>query len=107
TGRRTSSAPSPAREHLPGTLSGSPADAAFLPGGARPKLDSSAASQESSDGGHHLFGPVVLLFAFGADHARMRVPIEQPERDLVQGGLRGADLSEDVDAVPIVGNHAL
>jgi hypothetical protein len=35
------------------------------------------------------------------------VPIEESERDLVQRGLGGADLSEDVDAVPVVLHHPL
>ncbi len=66
----------------------------------------SAASEQSSDGGHHLFGPRVLLARLGADDAGVRVPVEQPERDLVQGGLGGADLGEDVDAIPVVFDHA-
>ena len=50
----------------------------------------SAAPQEPADGGHHLFGALVLLVGFGADHAGVGVSVEQPERDLVQCGLGGA-----------------
>jgi hypothetical protein len=38
--------------------------------------DASAASEEPPDGGHHLFGPFVLLVGFGADHAGVRVAVE-------------------------------
>src|ERR1035437_8381667 len=67
----------------------------------------SAASEESSDGGHHLFGPLVLLVGLSADHAGVGVPVEQYERDLVQRGLGAADWGEDVDAVPVVLHHSL
>ena len=67
----------------------------------------SAASEEPADGGHHLLGPLVLLVGLGADHARVRVAVEQAERDLVERGLRGADLGEDVDAVAVVVDHPL
>ena len=56
----------------------------------------------AADRGHHLFGPLVRSSACGADHAVVRVPVEQPERDLVERGLGGADLGEDVDAVAVV-----
>ena len=36
----------------------------------------SAASEESADGGHHLFGPLVLLAGFRADHAGVSVAVE-------------------------------
>ena len=64
------------------------------------------APEESSDCGHHLFGPFVLLLGFGADDACVRVPVEQSERDLVQRRLRGTYLGEDVDAVAVVLDHA-
>jgi hypothetical protein len=73
----------------------------------RPRAYASAASEESPDGGHHLFGPLVLLSGFCADHAGVCVPVEQSERDLVQRGLGGADLGEDVDAVAVVLDHSL
>ena len=65
---------------------GSPAsDRSIPPGsvGGSSSAGASAASEESPDGGHHLFGPLVLLAGFGADHAGVRVPVEQSERDLV------------------------
>ncbi|GGT68713.1 hypothetical protein GCM10010207_79300 [Streptomyces atratus] len=34
------------------------------------------------------------------------VVVEQAERDLLQGVGDGADLGEDIDAVPVVGDHA-
>ena len=43
----------------------------------------------------------------GSDHARMGVSVEQPERDLVEGGLDRRDLGEDVDAVAVLLDHAL
>ena len=49
----------------------------------------SAASEQAPDGGHHLFGALVLLGRLGADHACVGVPVEQPERDLVERGLGG------------------
>ena len=43
----------------------------------------------------------------GADHAVMRVLVEQAERDLVERRLHRGDLGEHVDAVAILGDHAL
>ena len=40
-------------------------------------------------------------------HAVTRVIVEQPEGDLVEGGLHGGDLGEHVDAVAVVLDHAL
>ena len=48
-----------------------------------------AASEQPADRGHHLFGALVLLLGLGADHARVRVAVEQAERDLVERGLGG------------------
>ena len=36
----------------------------------------SAASEEPADGGHHLYGALVLLVGFGADHAHVGVSVE-------------------------------
>ena len=52
-------------------------------------------------------GPLVLLVWFCADHARVRVAVEQAECDFVECGLGGADLGEDVDAVAVVLDHSL
>ena len=43
----------------------------------------------------------------GAEHAVVRMVVEEPERDLVERRLSGADLGEDVDAVAVVAHHAL
>ena len=59
-------------------------------------------AKQAPDRGHHLFGALVLLVGFGTDYTRVGVPVEEPERDLVQRGLSGAYLGEDVDAVAVV-----
>src|SRR5215218_6478285 len=59
----------------------------------------SAPAHEPSDRGHHLVGAIDLLLAFDAHDAMARVVVEQAEGDLVERGLGGADLGEDVDAV--------
>ena len=65
-------------------------------------------AHQPADGGHHLIGLGVALFGgSGADHAMMGVIVQQPERDLVQRRLGGADLGKDVDAIPIVLDHLL
>jgi YHS domain-containing protein len=61
--------------------------------------------EQAADRGHHLFGALVLLARFGSDYKGMRVPIEQPECDLVERGLHSRDLGEDVDAVAVVVDH--
>ena len=45
--------------------------------------------------------------AVGAEDARAGVAVEQPERNLVQGGLNRRDLREYVDAVAVVIDHLL
>src|ERR1700749_1438818 len=70
-------------------------------------LARSAASEQPSDRGHHLFGALVLLLGLGADHARVRVPVKKAERDLVERRLGGAALRDDVDAIAVVLYHSL
>ena len=48
-----------------------------------------------------------LVVAGRTHHAVARVLVHQPEGDLVERGLRGGDLGEDVDAVAVVDHHAL
>ena len=60
-----------------------------------------------ADGGHELVGLVRLLVVGGAHHAVPRVVVQQAERDLVERGLDGGDLRQDVDAVAVVLDHAL
>src|SRR4029453_3935161 len=59
----------------------------------------SPAAHEAPDGGHQLIGLLGPVGALGAHHAVAGVLVEQPERDLVQRGVDGADLRDDVDAV--------
>jgi hypothetical protein len=73
--------------------------------GSRPRV--LAASKQASDGGHHLRGALVALVLTGLDHAVAGVVVEQAERNLVQRGLRGADLGEHVDAVAVLFDHPL
>src|SRR4051794_30966265 len=65
------------------------------------------ATHEPADGGHQLFGLLLLVAIGRADDAMLRVLVEQPERHLVERGLHGADLREDVDAVAVVLDHPL
>ena len=90
-------------ESVQSVKGGTSGDATYAPG----SVGRSAAFEESSDGGHHLFGPRVLLVRAGAHHTGVGVSVEQSEHDLVQGGLGGADLGEDVDAVAVVFDHPL
>ena len=59
----------------------------------------------AAHGGHHLFGSLVALLGVGADHAGMRVTIEQAQRDLVQSRLDSRDLGQDVDAIAVLVDH--
>src|SRR3712207_9583839 len=47
------------------------------------------------------------LLLGGADHAVPGMVVQEPERDLVQRGLDGRDLREDVDAVALLVDHPL
>jgi hypothetical protein len=63
---------------------------------------------QPADGAHQLCDLVLRVgrrFAF-ALHAVMRMGVQKAERDLVQGGLGGSDLRQDVDAVPILFDHS-
>ncbi len=67
-----------------------------------------ATTHEAADGGHQLGRLLVaLLRGVGPEHAVSGVVVEQPERDLVESGLGGADLGQDVDAIAVVLHHAL
>src|SRR3954464_42643 len=69
--------------------------------------DCSATAHQPRHRGHELVGPLDALVAGGAHDAVLRVLVEQAERHLVQRRLHGGDLGEDVDAVAVVGDHAL
>jgi hypothetical protein len=73
-----------------------------------PNLDRQlSVAHEPPDSGHHLSGSRVLLAGLGSDHARMGVPVEQPERDLIQRCLDRRDLSQNVNAVAVLLDHPL
>ena len=65
------------------------------------------AAHQPCHGGHHLHGPLVLVIGLGSDHARVCMTIQQAEGDLVERGLDRRDLSQDVDAVAVLLDHAL
>src|SRR5262249_52155579 len=67
----------------------------------------SAPAQQAPDGGHHLPGSLLPVLVLRANHARARVPVEEPERDLVEGGLDRGDLGENVYAIAVLGHHPL
>src|SRR5579884_1532773 len=92
-------APQPARASSP------VAAATAHPTAAIRRERTSAAPEQPAHCGHHLFGALTALGRFGTDHARVRVAVEEPERHLVECGLGGADLGEDVDAVAVVLDH--
>ena len=78
------------------------------PGPRRPHSGGSGAAHEPPDGGHQFVGlGVALVCGGGTHHAVVGVVVEQPERDLVERRLGGADLGEDIDAVAVVLDHAL
>ena len=73
-------------------------------GGASPL----AAAHQPGDGGHQLFGALLGLTAgVTADDAVRGVAVKEPEGHLVERGLHGTDLGEDVDAVAVVIDHLL
>src|SRR3954447_4958327 len=79
---------------------------------ARPAADpvpaDLAAAHEAPDGRHQLVALVLAVIGrLGAHDAVLGVLVEQPEGDLVQRGLHGADLGQDVDAVAVGLDHAL
>src|SRR4051812_9618063 len=57
---------------------------------------------QPADGGHQLFGALLLAALGVADDAMPGVVVEQAERHLVERRLHGRDLGEDVDAVALV-----
>jgi uncharacterized membrane protein YraQ (UPF0718 family)/YHS domain-containing protein len=65
----------------------------------------SAAAHEPADGGHQLAR--LLVGVIGADDAVVGVVVQEAEGDVVQRGLGGGDLGEDVDAVAVFFDHAL
>jgi len=67
----------------------------------------SATAHQARDGRHELLRPLGLVVVGGAEDAVLRVIVEEPERDLVERGLHGRDLRQDVDAVAVVLDHAL
>src|SRR5512138_3725737 len=70
--------------------------------------DLSAAFHQPADRGHHLRGHLLGPTVAGAlAHAVPGMPVEQAECHLVQSGLDGSDLGEDVDAVTVVLDHPL
>jgi hypothetical protein len=73
----------------------------------RAGADVLATAQESSYGGHQLFGLLGALAGVGVDDAVGGVLVEQPQGDLVQRGLDGGDLGEHVDAVAVLVDHLL
>src|SRR4051794_17206716 len=67
-----------------------------------------AAAHEAPDRAHQLGGALVAgLLALGAHDAVAGVVVEEAEGDLVQRGLDGGDLREDVDAVAVLVDHLL
>src|SRR5690606_25610287 len=95
----SSGRPGPPSRHSPGPRSA--ASRTRARGG-----DGSAAPHQPAHGRHQLGGHLVRLALLGAlGHAVPHVPVEQAQRHLVQRGLDGADLREDVDAVAVVLDH--
>ena len=66
-----------------------------------------AAAHEAPDGTHELLRALLTARSPLGHHARARVSVEKPERDLVQGRLDGGDLREHVYAVAIILDHLL
>jgi hypothetical protein len=93
----TVGAPRPTRSYANDTAE------VYAPAGTR----DSAAAHEPRDCGHELVALVGGVVGFRAGDAMTGVVVEQAERDLVERGLHGGDLGEDVDAVTVVVDHAL
>jgi hypothetical protein len=70
-------------------------------------LEPLTAAHEAPDSGHQLGCALLLKLGLGAHYAGVGVSVEQTKRDLIQRGLYSADLSEDVDAVAVLSDHAL
>ena len=67
----------------------------------------SAVPEQALDGAHQLGGALVGAVLAAADDAMVGVVLEQAERDLVERGLHGRDLGDDVDAVAVLVDHLL
>src|SRR5687767_2994345 len=68
----------------------------------------SATAHQPADRAHQLVGELLgCSFTTTLDDAVASVLVEQPQRDLVERGLDGADLRDDVDAVTILLDHLL
>src|SRR5262245_28846989 len=63
--------------------------------------------KQPADRPHQLLRSLLLLRRLSADHAVIRVVLEQLEGDLVQGGLDRRDLGHHVDAVAVLLDHVL
>jgi hypothetical protein len=70
-------------------------------------LRASAAAHEPTYRAHELIGQLGLGIALCAHHAMPSMVVQEAEGHLVQRGLSGADLREDVNAVAVVFDHAL
>ena len=90
-----------------GTLAVTFAATTLVVGSAQPDATVDRAACKA-DGGHQL-GRALLVGAgpVPAHHTVRDVPVEQPERDLVERGLDGGDLRQDLDAVAVVVDHPL
>ena len=66
-----------------------------------------AAAHQAGDGAHQLIGHLFWVAVLATDDAVLSVVVEQPKRHLVERGLDGGDLSDDLDAVALVINHPL
>src|SRR3954447_8681794 len=76
---------------------------------AESSVSISAPTHEPADRTHQLVGLFCRLVGAAvtlSEQAVARVAVEQPERDLVQRGLDGGDLGQDVDAVAVLVDHA-
>jgi hypothetical protein len=65
------------------------------------------AAHEAPDSSHQLLGLRAALLLLRTHHTVLGVVVQQAKRNLVQGRLDSGYLSENVDAIPVVVDHAL
>src|SRR3954454_15752854 len=75
------------------------------------RAGASADAREALHGGHQLVELLgrrsVIIPRNGVSHAMAHVTVEDLDRDLLERGLHGGHLGEDVDAVGVLLDHAL